>query len=150
VALASATPFDTFLERPLAQPRLNAMLLIVFAAAAAALAAVGLFGVVTTMVRQRTHELGVRLALGATSPELWRLVMRRGLGIALSGMVAGLIGALAANRLMASMLYEVRPTDLATLAAVTGFLLGVAAIAAMIPARSTVRIEPMVALRGDV
>jgi len=149
VALASAVPFDAFLERPLAQPRLNALLLVVFAAAAAALAAVGLFGVVTTMVRQRTRELGVRLALGATPPQLSRLVMRRGLGIAVSGMAAGLIGALIANRLMANMLYEVSPADATTLAAVSGFLLCIAMIAAMIPARSTTRIEPLAALRGD-
>jgi hypothetical protein len=78
VALASAAPFETFLGGPLAQPRLNALLLAVFAGAAVALAAVGLFGVMATMVRQRTRELGVRMALGATGRDLRRMVMRRG------------------------------------------------------------------------
>jgi putative ABC transport system permease protein len=89
VALASAAPFVTFLEGPLAQPRLNSLLLGVFAAAALALAAVGLFGVMTTMVRQRTREIGIRMALGATARDLRRLVMRRGLAIAAAGMVTG-------------------------------------------------------------
>src|SRR5213076_139432 len=82
VALASAAPFGTFLEGPLAQPRLNALLLAVFAGAAVTLAAVGLFGAMMTMVRQRTRELGVRMALGATAGDLRAMVMRRGLTIA--------------------------------------------------------------------
>jgi putative ABC transport system permease protein len=149
VALASAVPFGTFLERPLAQPRLNALLLVVFATAAAALAAVGLFGVVTTMVRQRTRELGIRLALGATSRELRRMVMRRGLGIAATGMAAGLIGTLVANRLLRGLLYETSPADVPTLAAVCGLLLGIAMVSALIPAHSTTRIEAVSALRVD-
>ena len=90
VALASAAPFETFLEGPLAQPRLNALLLALFAAAAVTLAAVGLFGVMATMVRQRTRELGVRMALGASARDLRRMVMRRGLAIAAAGIGAGI------------------------------------------------------------
>jgi predicted permease len=149
VALASAAPFDTFLDRPLAQPRLNALLLAVFASAAVALAAIGLFGVMATMVRQRTRELGVRMALGATAGDVRRMVMRRGLAIATAGMGVGLAGALGANRLLTAMLYDVSPTDGVTLVAVTGLLLGIATVATGIPARSSTRIDPAIALRVE-
>jgi putative ABC transport system permease protein len=149
VALASATPLERLLERPRSQPRLNALLLAVFAGAALTLAAVGLFGVMATMVRQRTRELGVRMALGATARDLLRMVMRRGLAIAATGSVVGLLGALLANRLLAAMLYEVSPTDGATLAAVTGLLLCVAALASLIPARASTRIDAVIALRAE-
>ena len=141
MALASAAPFGAFLEGPLAQPRVNALLLAVFAGAAVVLAAVGLFSVMATMVRRRTRELGVRMALGASPGDLRRMVMRRGLTIACVGAVAGLLGALVANRLLAVMLYEVTPGDPATLTAVTGFLIGVATLASLIPARSSTRID---------
>jgi len=149
VALASAAPFETYLEGPLAQPRLNALLLAVFAGAAVTLAAVGLFGAMATMVRQRTQELGVRMALGATARDLRRMVMGRGLAVAGLGSLLGLLGALLANRLLVAMLYEVTPTDLATLTAVTGFLIGVAALASLVPARSATRIDAVVALRHE-
>jgi ABC-type antimicrobial peptide transport system permease subunit len=149
VALASAASVERLLEGPLAQSRLNALLLSVFAAAALALAAVGLFGVTATMVRQRTRELGVRMALGATGRELRGLVMRRGLGIAAAGAAVGLLGALLANRLLAAMLYGVSPTDGATLAAVTALLLAVAAVATLAPARASTRVDPVRALRAE-
>ena len=149
VLVSNAAPFETFLTQPLAQPRLNALLLGVFAGAAVALAAIGLFGVMMTMVRQRTRELGVRMALGATAADLHSLVMGRGLLIAASGAAAGLIGALATNRLLSAMLYEVSPTDALTLTLVAGLLLCVAAVATLIPARSSTRIDPVVALRAD-
>ena len=149
VALASAAPFETYLEGPLAQPRLNALLLAVFAGAAVVLAAVGLFGAMATMVRQRTRELGVRMALGATGRDLRRMVMRRGLTITGVGSVLGLMGALLANRLLVALLYDVTPTDLATLTAVTGFLIGVAALASLIPAQATTRIDALIALRAE-
>jgi predicted permease len=149
VALASAAPFETFLDRSLAQPRLNALLLGVFAGAAVLLAAVGLFGVMATMVRQRTRELGVRMALGATARDLRRMVMRRGLAIATAGLVVGLLCALLSNRLLLAMLYEVSPTDGVTLAVVAGVLLGVTTLAGVIPARSSTRIDPVSALRAD-
>ena len=149
VALASAAPFGTYLEEPLAQPRLNALLLAVFAGSAVALAAVGLFGAMATMVRQRTRELGVRMALGATARDLRRMVMGRGLAIAAAGSALGLVGALLANRLLSALLYEVAPTDLVTLAAVTGFLVGVAALASLVPAQSSTRIDAVIALRAE-
>lgn len=149
VTLASAAPFSTYLDGPLAQPRLNTLLLALFAAAAVVLAAVGLFGVMATMVRQRTRELGVRMALGATAGDLQRMVTRRGLAIATVGVGAGLAGALVANRLLSALLYEVSPTDGVTLAVVTGLLLVVATVASVIPARSIMRIDPVIALREE-
>jgi len=149
VVVTSAEPFETFLAQPLAQPRLNALLLGVFAAAAVVLAAIGLFGVMMTMVRQRTREMGVRMALGATASDLRSLVMRRGLAVAAGGAALGLAGALATNRLLGSMLYDVHPADAVTMVLVAGFLLVVAALATIIPARSSTRIDPVVALRAD-
>jgi len=148
-ALTSAAPFETFLDGPLAQPRLNALLLAVFACAAVVLAAVGLFGAMATMVRQRTRELGVRMALGANAGDLRRMVMGRGLTIAAIGSALGLFGALLANRLLRGLLYDVTPTDLATLVAVTVILIVVSALASLIPARATTRIDPVVALRAE-
>ena len=149
VALASAAPFERFLEKPLAQPRLNALLLAAFASAAVVLAAIGLFGVIATMVRQRTRELGVRMALGATATEVGRLVLRRGMALAVAGTALGLLGVVATNRLLASMLFELSPTDAPTLAAVALLLLGVAAGASLVPARSSTRIDPAIALRAE-
>ena len=149
VALASAAPFDTFLDGPLAQPRLNAMLLGVFAGAAVVLAAVGLFAVMATMVRQRTRELGIRMALGATAGEIGRLVLRRGMALAAAGMTLGLLCAVAANRALAGLLFGISPTDAPTLAGVALGLLVVAALASFVPARTSSRIEPAVTLRAE-
>jgi putative ABC transport system permease protein len=148
-ALASAAPFETFLEGPLAQARLNAFLLIVFASAAALLAAVGLFAIMATMVRLRARELGIRMALGATSSEVRWMVLRRGVLLGALGTGLGLLGALAANRLLTAMLFDVSPTDVTTLMTVSLGLLGVAALASAIPARSGMRIDPAIALRAE-
>lgn len=149
VALVSAAPFDSFLAAPLAQPRLNALLLAVFACAAVVLAAIGLFGVMATMVRQRTREFGIRMALGADRRDLMRMVVRRGVMIAAPGIAVGIAGALFANRLLSSLLYEVNATDLPTLAAVGALLLLVASGASFAPARSSTRVNPTDALRAE-
>lgn len=149
VALASAAPFDEYLAKPLAQPRLNALLLAAFAAAAVILAAIGLFGVLSTMVGQRTREFGVRLALGATAAGISRMVLRRGMIVAGVGVFAGLLGAMVANRLLSALLFEVSPTDPATLGGIVLVLLAVAAMASLIPARSSTRIDPATALKAE-
>jgi hypothetical protein len=149
IALASIAPLETYLRGPLAQPRLNALLLAVFAGAAVLLAAIGLFGVMMTMVRQRTREIGIRMALGASAGDLRRLVIRRGLTVTLVGVAAGLAGAMAATRFLGAMLYDVSPTDGWTLSFVGAVLLVVAGIATAIPARSSTRIDPVVALRAE-
>jgi predicted permease len=149
VALTSAVPFESLLDQALTQPRLNALLLSVFAAAAVLLAAVGLFGAMATMVRQRTREMGVRMAVGATPGDLFRMVVQRGLTVAGLGLAVGLLGALAANRLLSAMLYDVSPTDAVTLLGVTALLMLVAGVAVFIPARTSARIDPVLALRTE-
>jgi len=149
VELASAAPFEELLEAPLAQPRLNALLLLVFAAAAVTLAGVGLFAVMATMVRQRTRELGVRMALGATTGNVMHLLLGRGILIASAGISLGLLGALVGNRLLGTMLYQVSPTDTTTLVVTTLLLLAVAILASVLPARTATRIDPAVVLRGE-
>ncbi len=149
VALASASPLEALLDQPRAQPRLNAMLLAAFAATAVILAAVGLFGVIATMVRQRTGEFGIRMALGATPAGVRRLVMGRGLAIAAAGAMAGIGGALVTSRLLADLLFEVGPSDLVTLGLATALILGVAAIASLIPAQASMGIDPGISLRGE-
>jgi putative ABC transport system permease protein len=149
VALTRAEPFEVYMDAPLAQPRLNAFLLAVFAFAAAALAAIGLFGVMATMVRQRTRELGVRMALGATSRQVETMVVGRGLVVAAVGVLVGLGASLVANQLVASLLYHTSPTDATTLAGVAALLIMIALFASFIPARMSGRIDPAVALRAD-
>jgi putative ABC transport system permease protein len=149
VALTDAAAFETFLEGPLAQPRLNAFLLVLFAAAAVALAAVGLLGVMVMMVRHRTQELGIRLALGAEPRNLRSMVLRHGLAIGIAGLVPGLLGAVLANHLLAALLYHVSPNDGVTLLATAGLLLGVAGLASAIPAQFGTRVDPVSALRAE-
>ena len=132
-----------------AQPRFEMLLLGVFAAVALVLAAVGIYGVMNYAVARRTHEIGIRMSLGAGRAEVLRMVLRQGLGQALAGTAAGLAGALLLSRLMAKMLYDVRATDPATFVGVAA-VLGLAAVAAMVvPARKATRIEPTVALRHE-
>ena len=149
VALVDAASFATFLEGPLAQPRMNALLLAVFAAAALIIATVGLFGVMAAMVRQRTRELGIRLALGAAPRDLRRMVMRRGLVVATGGVLVGLLGAFLASRLLVPLLYNVAPTDGVTLLIATAVLLGASSLATAIPARLSTRVDPLLALQAD-
>jgi predicted permease len=149
VAVASVAPFEALLAAPLAQPRMNALLLAVFAAAAVALAGVGLFGILATMVHQRMRELGVRMALGASGANVARLVLTRGLALAGVGMAVGLVGALAANRLLAALLFQVTPTDPVTLSLVAVAIIAVATLASIVPVRSSTRIDPAIALRAE-
>jgi putative ABC transport system permease protein len=147
--LISASSLETLLDLPRAQPRLNAIVLVLFAGAAVLLAGIGLFAIIATMVRQRTHELGIRMALGATAGDVCRMVMVRGIAIAVVGAAVGMAGALAATRLLSALLFDVSPTDPATLVSVAGLMLAVAAIASFVPARLSMRIDPVIALRSD-
>jgi hypothetical protein len=149
VALESADSFESLLGGPLALPRLNALLLSVFAAAALLLAAVGLYAVVAAAVRQRTREFGIRLALGASPGALGRTVLREALAVAVVGTGAGVVGALALSRAVRSLVFEVSPSDPATLGAVALLLLLVAVVAAHPPARHAARTDPLQALRTE-
>ena len=133
----------------LARPRFATTLLGTFAAMALVLAAVGLYGVMAFSVAQRTREIGLRMALGADAPSVLRGVLGQGLALAGSGVVLGLLGALALQRVLGGMLYGIAGTDPATLAGVS-LLMGTAAtIAALIPARRAIRVDPMEALRAE-
>ena len=137
------------IEQALYQERLMSRLSSFFAFLALMLASIGLYGLLSYEVARRTRELGIRMALGAQRRELMRLVVRRGLLLALAGAVIGTGAAMGVTRLMSAMLYNVRPYDPATLAGVCILLVLVALVASSIPARRAIRIDPMVALRDE-
>jgi putative ABC transport system permease protein len=133
----------------LSTPRVTNLLLAGFAVLALLLAAIGIYGVISYSVAQRTHEMGIRTALGASSPTLLKLVLIRGLVLTLIGLAIGLGGSLALTRLLASILYGVGARDPMTMASVAAILTGVAVAACYIPARRATRVDPMVALRYE-
>jgi putative ABC transport system permease protein len=129
--------------------RFNTLALAVFAAVAMALAATGIYSVISYSVTQRTQEVGVRIALGAQSGDVIRLILRQGLTLTLIGVAAGICGAIASARVMSGLLYGVTATDPATFAAISLLLTIVAALACYLPARRAARIEPIAALRHE-
>lgn len=144
-----AQSMDDLIAPQLATPRFEALLLTLFALAALVLAAVGLYGVIASTVAQQEREIGIRMALGATSARVRRMVLRQALVVAVVGAVVGLVGALIGSRMLASMLFGITPTDPATLAGVAVLLLVVASVAAYIPARRATTIDPANALRAE-
>lgn len=137
------------LSRALAYPRFRALVSGTFAGLALLLAGVGLYGVLSQLIAQRTQEFGVRMALGAQKRDILALVIRQGMLLTIAGLAAGLAVALCLTRFLSSLLYEVTATDPWTLAAVSLLLIGVAVVAVSIPARRAASVDPMVALRYE-
>jgi predicted permease len=133
----------------LAERRFSMEIVALFALTALFLAGLGIYGVISYMVSERTHEIGIRIALGAEGSIIVRMVLRQGLGLAVAGAAFGLVGALIVSRLMAGLLYGVRPTDPVTFVGVALLLMGVALVACYLPARRALRVDPLIALRHE-
>jgi predicted permease len=140
---------EQIVSASLGERRFTMLLLIIFAATALLLAAIGIYGVMAYAVTRRTHELGIRTSLGASRREIIALVMVHGMRHTAIGLAAGVVASLALTRFLAGMLYGVRPADPATLAAVTILLGTIALVACYIPARRATNVDPMTALRHE-
>ena len=141
--------FQEQVARNFNQERLIARLTELFGALALVLACVGLYGITAYAVALRTNEIGIRMALGAERWQILRMVLREALSLALLGVAIGIPAALAAGRLLSSMLYGLKASDPFTIAAATAVLLAVAGLAAFLPAYRASRVDPMVALRYE-
>jgi putative ABC transport system permease protein len=147
--VAQTESMDQLVVKSTAQTDFNMTLLTVFASVALLLAAVGIYGVIAYSVQQRTHEVGIRMALGATPQGVRRMVVRQGLTLALIGMGVGTVAAFGLTRLIAKMLYGVKASDPVVFVLVAVLLTLVALLATYIPARRAARVDPMVALRHE-
>jgi putative ABC transport system permease protein len=130
------------------QRRMAMLLITIFAGVALVLASVGVYGIMSYMVSERTHEIGIRMSLGARGADVLRMVVRESVMLAALGLVLGLVGAVALSGLLTSLMFGVSPTDPATLIGVTVLLLAVAALATVVPAWRASRVSPMEAMRG--
>jgi predicted permease len=149
VAVSRVSLVESQLADSIAGPRFSMALLTVFAMLALALAAVGVAAVIGYAVTERTHEIGIRMALGARETNVLRLVIAQGMRATIAGLVVGVLGALAATRLLASLLYGVQPRDPITFIGVAVLLLLVALTASWLPARRATRVDPIIALRAE-
>ena len=147
--VANIRPMTEVVAAALATSRLTGFLMSTFAAIALALAAVGIYGVLSYLVARRTHEIGIRLAMGAERSSVVTLVLRQGLTLAGTGIIIGLVAAFALTRVMQSLLYQVRPVDPVTFLVVPLVLIGVALLASGLPAFRATRVSPVIALRSE-
>ena len=149
VVIYDAATLDRRVFRSLARQRFAMVMLTAFAGFALLLATVGIYGVMSHLVSQRTRDIGIRMALGAEKAAILGMVFKQGAGLAIAGIVAGLIGASFLTRLMTTLLFGVSPTDIVTLASVAALLGGVAFAATYLPARRATRVDPLIALRDE-
>jgi predicted permease len=149
VPLSRIRELGEIVDENVAPRRLSVLLLSAFAALALLLSAVGIYGVMSYMVTQRTQEIGVRIALGAQRGDVMRLVLQNGMTLLIAGLGIGLAGALALSRFLQSLLFEVKSTDIMTFASVPFLLAAVAFLACYLPARRATLVDPVVALRND-
>ena len=149
VPLARVRTVDQLMTASVAPPKFRTVLVAMFALVGLVLAAIGLYGVISYAVTERTHELGVRIALGADRAHVVRLVLGEALALTAAGIVAGLAGAWATTRLMQGLLYGVGATDALTFAGISALLMGTALVASYLPTRRATRVDPMIALRYE-
>jgi putative ABC transport system permease protein len=144
-----AKTLDDAVSASLEQRRFSMDIVAAFAITALLLAALGIYGVISYIVSERTRDIGIRLALGADRGKILAMVLRQGLELAMAGAALGLVGSVIVSHLMAGLLYGVMPTDPLTFVGVTLVLTGVALAACYIPARRAMRVDPMIALRDE-
>jgi putative ABC transport system permease protein len=149
IAVHRIATLDDVVSQSIVEPRIYTMLLGAFATLAVLLATIGLYGLIAYTVSQRTHELGVRVALGATRLEIVRLVLREGLWLVAGGTVLGLAGAFATTRLLVGLVKGTQPNDPATFLTVTVVLLAAGLVASYLPARRAAQVDPITALRVE-
>jgi putative ABC transport system permease protein len=147
--IADVRTMEQVIARSIARPRFNTILLSIFAGVALLLASVGLYGVMNYSAAQRTHEVGIRMALGATRGDIMRLVVGHGMALTFAGIAIGVVASWAVTRVMSNLLFGVTATDLVTFVAVSAVLVIVALVANYIPARRATRINPVIALRYE-
>jgi putative ABC transport system permease protein len=140
---------DTVLDASIAQQRMSMVVFAVFAGVALVLASIGLYGVVAHGVTERTHEIGVRMALGARRVDVLTLVVRQGMALVLAGIALGLLGAFALTRVMSTLLFGVTAKDPLTFMGVAALLTLVAFVACYVPARRATKVDPLIALRYE-
>jgi predicted permease len=148
-AVSDIATMQQVVSEHVAQPRFFTILLSVFGALAITLAAIGAYGVISYSVRERTQEFGIRMALGADRGQVLGLVLKRAMGLVAIGLGFGLVGALITARFLSTLLFGVKPMDVATFVAASILLLGIALLASYVPARWAMRVNPAVALRNE-
>ena len=149
LVVLNVLPMDTIVGSTIASRKFNATLLGLFAALALALAATGVYGVLQYSVIQRKREMGIRIAIGATSSDMIRLIVGQAVGLAAIGVAIGLVGAFALTRVIRALLFDTDPLDGLTFAASAAVLLLIAGLSSYLPARRALRIDPTVAMRAE-